>query len=147
MNVAGYTVVAVGYNGKIALSRSQRFRIGAPQSKITLQLLNSHGKYAGPVVLGGSSTRVITGMKAGVNVGTIDVVASKGYAHLARELARPTWTSHAGHTPRTACPSATGSTWVSSCPRERAAAAAPVRMRPTWAFPTSSTSPFPARAS
>lgn len=88
VNVTGYTVVVVGYNGKIALSRAQRFRIAAPESKITLQLLNSRGKYAGPVVLGGSSTRVITGMKAGVDVGMIDVVAAKGYAHLARNLAR-----------------------------------------------------------
>jgi len=87
LSVAGYTVVAVGYNGKVALSRAQRFRIAAPDSKITLQLLSSSGKYSGPVVLGGSSARVITGIKAGVNVGTIDVVASKGYAHLARKLA------------------------------------------------------------
>ena len=39
------------------------------------------------MVLGGSPNRVITGMKAGVNVGTIDVVAAKGYAHLSRKLA------------------------------------------------------------
>jgi hypothetical protein len=87
LSVAGYTVVAVGYNGKVALSRAQRFRIAAPDSKITLQLLSNSGKYSGPVVLGGGSTRVITGIKAGVNVGMIDVVASKGYAHLARKLA------------------------------------------------------------
>jgi hypothetical protein len=88
LNVAGYTVLVVGYNGKIALSRAKSFRVAAPDSKVTLQLLNARGRYAGPVVLGGGSTRVITGMRAGGNVGTIDVVAAKGYAHLARRLAR-----------------------------------------------------------
>ncbi len=87
VNVAGYTVLAVGYNGKVALSRAQSFRIALPEAKITLQLVNSRGRYAGPVVLAGGSTRVITGMKAGVDVGTIDVVPFKGYAHLAHKLA------------------------------------------------------------
>lgn len=90
LNASGYTVVAVGYNGKIAASKARSFRIAAPDSKVTLQLINVHGKYVGPVVFGGSSKRVITGIKvvkAGVNVGTVDVVASKGYAHVARRLA------------------------------------------------------------
>jgi hypothetical protein len=86
LNVSGYTIAAVGYNGKVAFSRSRSFRIPAPDSKVTLQLISNHGRYAGPVVFGGSSTRVITGIMAGSNVGTIDVVAFKGYAHLARKL-------------------------------------------------------------
>src|ERR1039458_10007263 len=67
-NAPGYTLAVVGYNGKTVFSHSGSFRLRAPDSKVTLQLINSHGVYAGPVVVGGSSSRVITGIKAGANV-------------------------------------------------------------------------------
>lgn len=54
---------------------------------VTLQLINSRGLYAGPVVVGGSASTAIVGFKAPANVGTIIVVPSKGYAHLAHDLA------------------------------------------------------------
>jgi hypothetical protein len=88
LNVRGYTVALVGYNGKYVSGRSQTFRLRAPASFVTVQLIDARGTYAGPVVFGGTSSRVITGIKAGTNLGTIDVVAAKGYAHLARKLAR-----------------------------------------------------------
>lgn len=87
LRVSSYTIAVVGYNGKAVFSHKSSFRVPAPDSKVTLELVNNHGLYAGPVVFGGSSTRVITGIKAGTNVGTIIVVPSKGYAHLARKLA------------------------------------------------------------
>ena len=88
LNVHGYTVALVGYDGKYVSGRSQTFRLRAPSSLVTVQLINARGRYAGPVVFGGSSSRVITGVKAGANLGKIDVVAAKGYAHPARKLAR-----------------------------------------------------------
>jgi hypothetical protein len=87
-NAPGYTLVVVGYNGKAVFSTKRSFRVKAPAAKVTLQLLNSHGVYAGPVVFGGSASRVITGIRAGTNVGTIVVVAAKGYARTARKLAK-----------------------------------------------------------
>jgi hypothetical protein len=83
----GYTLAVVGYNGKTVFSRSGSFRLRAPDSKVTMQLINRRGKYAGPVVFGGSSSRAITGIKAGTNVGAIVVVAAKGYGHTAHKLA------------------------------------------------------------
>ncbi|MHB8491714.1 MAG: hypothetical protein ACYDA6_05810 [Solirubrobacteraceae bacterium] len=88
LDLAHYTVLVVGYNGRIASSRARHFRIPAPDARVTVQLVNASGHYAGPVILGSSGTRVITGVKAPVNLGMIDVVASQGYAHLARKLAR-----------------------------------------------------------
>lgn len=88
LSLPHYTVLIVGYDGKVASSRSQSFRIVAPDSKVTIQLLDAHGHYAGPVVFGGSATRVITGIKAPVSLGKIDVVPRKGYAHLAHRLVR-----------------------------------------------------------
>jgi hypothetical protein len=85
---AGYTLLAVGYNGKVVASRAQRFRIAAPDARITLQLVDAHGRYAGPVVFATSRGRVITGVKVPVNVGTIDVVPSRGYGRVAHALAR-----------------------------------------------------------
>src|ERR1035437_10427654 len=87
LSAPGYTIVVVGYNGKVVLSNRSSFRIAAPDSKVTLQLVNSHGLYAGPVVFGGSATKVITGIRAGTNVGTIVVVPPRGYAPPARRLA------------------------------------------------------------
>jgi hypothetical protein len=85
--VSGYTIVVVGYNGKNAVSSKPSFRILAPDTQVSLQLINSHGLYAGPVVVGGSASRAIVGFKAPANVGTIIIVPSKGYAHLAHNLA------------------------------------------------------------
>jgi hypothetical protein len=87
-NAPGYTLAVVGYNGKAVFSTKSSFRLKAPAAKVTLQLINSHGVYAGPVVFGGSASRVITGIRAGTNVGTIVVVAAKGYARTARKLAK-----------------------------------------------------------
>lgn len=87
LSAPGYTLALVGYNGKTVLTKKTSFRVAAPDAKVTLQLISPHGLYAGPVVLGGTPTRVIVGIKAGANVGTIVVVASKGYAHLAHKLA------------------------------------------------------------
>jgi subtilase family serine protease len=86
-NAPGYTLAVVGYNGKTVFSHSGSFRLRAPDSQVTLQAINSHGVYAGPVVFGGSSSRVITGIKAGANVGAVVVVAAQGYGHTARKLA------------------------------------------------------------
>jgi hypothetical protein len=88
VNQPGYTVLVVGYDGKVAASKSRRFRIAAPEAKVTLQLLNPHGLYAGPVVLAGSGARVITGLKAPAALGAISVLPARGYGKLARPLAR-----------------------------------------------------------
>jgi hypothetical protein len=81
----GYTVIVLGYNGKAASSRSQSFRITAPASRVTLQLRDAYGKYAGPVIVGGGGSRVIEGIKPGARLGMIKVLA--GYARTARPLA------------------------------------------------------------
>jgi hypothetical protein len=83
----GYTLAVVGYNGKSVLSRQRSFRVRAPDKKVTLQLISRRGRYAGPVVFGGSAAKTITGIKAGTNVGAISVMASKGYARPARRVA------------------------------------------------------------
>lgn len=82
-----YTVLVVGYNGRIAFSAAQRFRIAAPDSHVTLQLVDKSGRYAGPVVFGTSPSRVITGIKVPANLGTIDVLPAQGYARVAHRLA------------------------------------------------------------
>jgi len=85
LSKSGYTVVALGYNGKAALSRSKSFRITAPDSRVTLQLIDARGKYAGPVIVGRSGSRVIEGIKAGAHLGMIKVLG--GYARTVRPLA------------------------------------------------------------
>lgn len=80
----GYTVIALGYNGKASISTSRSFRIKAPDTRVTLQLRDSHGKYAGPVIVAGGGSKVIEGFKRGAQLGKIVVVA--GYAKTSRAL-------------------------------------------------------------
>jgi len=44
VNLPGYTVVALGFNGKVAVTRARRFSLRAPANEFTLQLVNSRGK-------------------------------------------------------------------------------------------------------
>jgi hypothetical protein len=81
----GYTVIALGYNGKAVSSRSRSFRIVPGEAKVTLQLRSADGRYAGPVVVGGTGSKVVVGVKAGAQLGTIRV--QSGYAKLAKAVA------------------------------------------------------------
>jgi len=85
----GYTVIALGYNGIAASSTAQSFSIVPRDSRVTLQLRDRHGKYAGPIVVGGSASRVVVGVRAGARLGTIAVFPRQGYARVrARESAK-----------------------------------------------------------
>ncbi len=101
LNANGYTIVALGTNGKISSSKTRSFSLRLPAAQYTLQLIDSRGRYGGPVVVGGGSRRVIVGLKGGVRLGAIDVVAARGYAHVVRRVpgasvvrARWAWASH-----------------------------------------------------
>jgi hypothetical protein len=83
----GYTVIALTGSGKAAAVRTGRsggFRLRPPAGVVTLQLRNSDGVYAGPIVVGKSGRRAVTGVKAGAALGTVEVL--DGYARLARSL-------------------------------------------------------------
>lgn len=83
---SGYTVIALGYNGQAVSSRSRSFRLKAPDRLVTLQLVDRHGRYAGPVVIGGSRGKVLVGVRAGAVLGTIRVYPSAGFARALRSL-------------------------------------------------------------
>jgi hypothetical protein len=81
LSSGGYKIAAVGFNGKMTISAHRQFSFRAPESEYTLQLLASNGRYAGPVVVGGTSSKVALGLKDSVKLGAIDIVAKKGYGH------------------------------------------------------------------
>ena len=80
----GYTVIALGYNGKAVSSSARSFRLVPRDTKVTLQLRNAKGKYAGPVVVGGKGSSVIVGVKAGAKLGTIKILSGYGKASKAK---------------------------------------------------------------
>ncbi|HUB04925.1 MAG TPA: hypothetical protein VMA76_07640 [Solirubrobacteraceae bacterium] len=86
LNAGGYTIVALGTNGKMTWSKARSFSLRAPASQYTLQLISANGRYAGPVVVGEGSHKVVVGLEGGVRLGTIDVVAGKGYARVAKRV-------------------------------------------------------------
>jgi len=86
LNASGFKIAAVGFNGKMTISVHRQFSFRAPESDYTLQLLTVRGIYAGPVVLGGTKSKVELGLKGGVKLGTIDVFAKQGYARTAKAV-------------------------------------------------------------
>ena len=86
LSTGGYKIAAVGFNGKMTVSGHRQFSFRAPESQYTLQLLAAKGRYGGPVVVGGTKSRVELGLKGSVKLGTIDVVAKKGYGHTAKPV-------------------------------------------------------------
>jgi hypothetical protein len=81
----GYTVIALSYDGHAVSSHSRSFRIVPRSSTVTLQLRDAKGRYAGPVVVGGTRTKAIVGVKAGARLGKVKVLA--GYAKTAKRVA------------------------------------------------------------
>ena len=86
LSTGGYKIAAVGFNGKMAVSGHRQFSFRAPESDYTLQLLAVKGRYGGPVVIGGTKSRVELGLKGSVKLGTIDIVAKRGYGHTAKAV-------------------------------------------------------------
>ncbi len=84
---AGYTIVALGTNGAYSSSRARAFSLRTPAAQYTLQLIAPNGRYAGPVVVGGSATRAVVGLKGAAHLGTVVVNPAKGDATLATRLA------------------------------------------------------------
>src|SRR6201999_3592295 len=82
LSKSGYSVIALGYHGKAATSTKRSFRIVPRDTKVTLQLRDAKGRYAGPIVVGGTKRSVIVGVKAGAKLGTVRV--HSGYATLAK---------------------------------------------------------------
>jgi len=82
LNAPGYTVVALGENGKMTFSAARSFTLVAPAPEYTLQLVTARGRYAGPVVVGGTRSKVIVGLRGGVALGSVDVDAAQGYARV-----------------------------------------------------------------
>jgi hypothetical protein len=81
----GYTVVALGYDGTSVSSHARSFKLVPRAARVTLQLRDAHGKYAGPVVVGVRHGKAVLGVKAGARLGRIKLLA--GFARTAKPLA------------------------------------------------------------
>ena len=83
---AGYTVLAVGYKGKVTSTHKQAFKLRVTEKRVTLQLIGPRGKYAGPIVVGYVKGKAIVGVRAGAKLGRIQVLAAKGYALVSKKV-------------------------------------------------------------
>ncbi|MEK6276849.1 MAG: hypothetical protein AABM29_02395 [Actinomycetota bacterium] len=87
----GYTVIALGANGKGAAVRAKpKFKVKPKAKSVTLHLRAKDGTYAGPIVIAKKKKgkRAILGVKAGAKLGKVKVKARKGYAKVKRKLAK-----------------------------------------------------------
>jgi hypothetical protein len=84
----GYTVIALGATGRATSAQATRgsFRLRPQAAVVTLQLRAPNGTYAGPIVVGGSATRAIVGIRAGARLGKIAIRSHDGYARVSRPL-------------------------------------------------------------
>ena len=79
LNKRGYTVIALATDGRARSAVVRRnFRLRPPGPSVTLHLRDPRGRYAGPVVVGGSGKRVVVGLKPGARIGSIRIL--RGYA-------------------------------------------------------------------
>lgn len=86
----GYTVLAVGYKGKVTSTNKRSFKLKLAEKRVTLHLVTPRGKYAGPIVVGYQKGKAIVGVRAGAKLGKIKVLTSKGYARVAKKV-RTKW--------------------------------------------------------
>jgi hypothetical protein len=86
----GYTVIAMASNGQArsVVARRGTFRLRPPAARVVLHLRTRAGTYGGPIVIARAGKRAIVGVKAGARLGKVRVNAARGYARLARPLAR-----------------------------------------------------------
>jgi hypothetical protein len=84
----GFTVVALTKDGKVATASAKNgsFSLKAPGGTVTLQLRDSHGRYAGAIVVGKSGGKVILGIRRGAKLGK--VVIKSHYAAPKHKLAK-----------------------------------------------------------
>lgn len=87
---AGYTVLAVGYKGKVTSTHARSFKLRLGEQRVTLQLIGPRGKYAGPIVVGYKNGKAIVGVRAGAKLGRIHVLTAKGYARVTKKV-RSAW--------------------------------------------------------
>lgn len=74
----GYSVIALGYNGRAAVAKGPAFRVVPRDKLVTLQLRGPNGRYAGPVVIGRKGKWLVVGVKAGAKLRTVTI--HNGYA-------------------------------------------------------------------
>jgi hypothetical protein len=80
----GITVVALAPHGGVGEARARPgFKVVPTARVVTLQLRDRRGAYLGPVVLRGRGGKVTLGVRAGANLGRIEV--RRGYARLRRD--------------------------------------------------------------
>lgn len=76
LSKGGYRVVAVTPGGDARTARvaaNGAFRIVPRGPVVTLSLVTRKGRYAGPVVVGGTATRAVIGVEAGAKLGAVRV--------------------------------------------------------------------------
>ena len=79
----GYTVIALAADGKAkAVRATPRFKLRPPDRRVSLQLRDRKGVYAGPIVVAKSEDgkQAVVGVKHGAKLGEIAVKPRKGYA-------------------------------------------------------------------
>jgi hypothetical protein len=88
----GYTLIALAANGRATSVRTRTgsFSLRPPAASVTLQLRAPNGIYAGPVVISSDQkgARAIVGVRAGARLGRITVNVRRGYASVARRVAK-----------------------------------------------------------
>ena len=84
---SGYEVVALSPDGRSRTAAARRdFRLVPPTRTVTLHLRGRDGVYLGPVVVAGRGRRAVVRVRAGADVGTIEVRGS--YARTREALSR-----------------------------------------------------------
>lgn len=91
----GYKIVALDNAGHAVKATGTKVKLTPPRSRFTLHLVDAHGNYAGPIVVGGSGAKVIVGLRGGGRLGMVKVKRGYGVAHAPRTARDKTRTARA----------------------------------------------------
>jgi hypothetical protein len=78
---AGYTVVALDAAGHAVKAAGRNVKLTPPASRYTLHLVDARGNYAGPIVVAGTGTKVVVGLRGRGRLGTVKVKRGYGVVH------------------------------------------------------------------
>jgi hypothetical protein len=81
LSKSGYTVVALDSAGHAVKATGRNVRLTPTATRFTLQLVDARGNYAGPIVVAGTRSEVVVGLRGGGRLGTVKITRGYGVAH------------------------------------------------------------------
>jgi hypothetical protein len=86
LSKAGYKVVALDNAGHAVKAVGRNVKLAPTAARFTLHLVDARGNYAGPIVVAGTGTKAVVGLRRGGRLGMVTVKRGYGLAHAPKRM-------------------------------------------------------------